>query len=374
MRSALFILSVLIYAFFSSPTPNIFGWAELVCLVCLGISISHIKTINLMLSDTLMSPLGLHRIFVLWMLSVPLLIGVINGHSLHDIIRDLIPILLLCLPMIIPDIKPSHLAIVLAAGGAAFSLRYLFYAMPNVFNIGIVPAHDSLLYLANSPLVPFASIIGFSWLLTLRPSSLIYPLIGCAMFIITMASMAFMVQRAPIVLVSIACIVLTVIRVSHTPFKTTVIIGLLLISAAPALSIITQITSGLIEKSIAVGTNSRLDEMFAALQYSSLFGHGWGMEWQSPAVGDYWVRYTHNMTMYYWLKAGIIGGMLSVLFIYVWIKESIGLMRHNLAIGLAIIIPLCIHFFLYTGYKTFDISLLLALIILCKKDRPPSLS
>jgi len=259
--------------------------------------------------------------------------------------------------------------ITLSAAGALFAVRYLFNALPDIMNIGLSPVHDSLLYLANSPLVPFTCITGFALLFSPDTKPFYYRVIGFALFAITTTAMALMVQRAPLILCAIGCLGIMAVRTTHTPLKTSIIATILLFISIPFMTIAFQIGDGLIEKTITVGANNRIDEIIAALSHTTLFGHGWGMEWQSPAVADYWVRYTHNMTTYYWLKAGVIGAALSILFIYIWIKETLILTRHNLAIGIAIIISISIHFFLYTGYKTFDISLLLALIISCKRDR-----
>jgi hypothetical protein len=372
MRIFAFIASIIAYAALSSPTPDAMGLGEFFVIALLFIALFHIKTINAALAHTLPSPLGFHRVFVLWMVSVPLFMGVINANAPQDIIRDIIPVALLALPIIMPRIDTRYFIITLSIAGSLFAARYLFFAMPNMLQIGLSPAHDSLLYLANSPLVPFAAIIGFSQLFAVDKCPLIFRFLALLLFTLTIISMGLMVQRAPLILTIMGCMALIGVRTAHAPTRTTIIATLLLILCLPLIGFVIQIYDGFVDKTLMVGTNNRLDEFMAVLSHSNLLGQGWGTEWQSPAVADYWVRYTHNMATYYWLKAGIIGAILSLIFIYLWLREAIILTRHNLAIGLAIIIPISIHFFLYTGYKTFDISLLLALIILCKRDHHPS--
>lgn len=375
MREYAFYCAVLIYALFSSPTPDTFGWAEFVIAILLIFGIAPLRSFGFLVQKTMPAPLGFHRLFILWMMSVPLVIGAINGYPPTDIIRDIIPLALLALPLCFTERDLKRLPLILMIAGGCFAARYIFIALPSLLSIGSSAGNDVLLYLANSPLLPFACLFGFGVLTSTTKTYLTHRVIGLIILGITLSAMAVMIQRAPLVLSLIGCSLILAMRFGIAPFKTTLITIGLAILITPIISIVTQVGDGFLTKTLTVGANNRIDEFAAVLSDSTFFGHGWGAIWQSPAVGDYWVRYTHNMSSYYWLKAGVIGGVLSICFILFWLRHSIKIiMGHDFATGIALIVPLIIHMTLYTGYKTFDFALLLTLVFLCNKDHLASLS
>lgn len=379
MRIACFFLAILLYALFSSPTPDSAGLAEITIMALILIAVTPAGAIGAITRPHLPAPLGYHRFFCLFMLSVPLIIGVVNGYATGDIIRDLIPVMALCLPLPLPlmTINPPVRSMAAAMGiaGFVFSLRYLLAVMPDLSIIGLNAQHDNLLYLANAPLVPFACLYGFAVLTDPEKKMLGQRITGGVITLVTFLAMACMVQRATFILCLTGCIAIAAIRLPRNPLTIVVITSILAIIITPYLPLLLQISDGMIEKTMTLGLNSRWDEITALIPHGTVFGQGWGALWQSPAVGDYWVRYTHNMFSYYWLKAGMIGSILAIGFALLWIRLAAQIVfRHNFALGLALIIPLLIHIFLYTGYKTFDFALLITLTYLCNKDRQASLS
>lgn len=375
MRAYAFYCAILIYAVFSSPTPDHFGTTEIVIAALLIFAVHPVRLFGTLTHKNLPSPLSYHRIFVLWMLSTPFMIGVLNGHETHDIIRDIIPLFYLLLPFAFMHSDLKHLSTVMMIAGACFAARYCLIAVPQHLMIGVESGTDSLLYLANAPLVIFAAIYGFHIVTHPTRIFLTQRIAGLCITLITLLAMATMVQRAPLALCLLGMTAIIAVRFFRAPIFIACLVVLFGIAIAPITPLILQIIDGFITKTMTVGANSRIEEFTAILHHLSIWGHGWGAEWQSPAVGDYWVRYTHNMVSYYGLKAGVLGLFFATGFMMIWLTSAYRVMRHHdFAIGIALFISLFIHMILYTGYKTFDFALLIMMTYIWIKDRPVFLS
>lgn len=358
--------AIILYCLLSSPTPDIMGWAEYGVGALLIIAVGFLG-IGIMLSQDIESrTIQFQRLFILFMISIPAVIGVINGHPTSDIIRDIIPILFLILPLCFYGRNLDFLEVVLTIGGALFALRYL---APFIPYLDFIPRDTSLLYLANSPLVPFAAIIGFYWAVDKNPSDLTKRLFGFAIAVICFAAMMAMLQRAPVILSAIACFVILGMQARNKPGQSVFIAAIIAACLYPIYPIIVDIGLNLSEKTMTLGFNNRIEELSSAFAQTTWFGYGWGYEWQSPAVGGMWVRFTHNMVSYYALKAGIIGAIMAIGFIVMWVGHGVKNMKHSPEIIIAILIPLVIHMTLYTGFKTLDFALLLTLLMLCPRNR-----
>jgi O-antigen ligase len=251
-----------------------------------------------------------------------------------------------------------HMDVMLVVAGGVFAMRYLAPLIPQLSHMF---DQGGLLYLANSPLVPFAAIMGFAWVSD--PTKILFSkrIMGIVIMVACFIAMAVMVQRAPMILTAIGCLVILAIRSAHKPIHSMVIGAVLMACLWPVAPIIIDVFQGMIDKTLSVGWNNRADEFMAVMTSATLFGEGWGAVWQSPAVGDMWVRYTHNIISYYWLKAGIIGAFLTVVFVAFWAREILKIIRENPALGIAIATPFIIHVTLYSGFKTLDFACLLAL-------------
>lgn len=359
--------AIIVYCLFSSPTPDAMGWGEYLVAALLIAAVGFSGVGSMLTQDVQSRTIQYHRVFVLFMISIPTAIGVINGHATSDIIRDVIPILFLILPLCFYGRDMGGLLNALAIGGTLFALRYL---APFIPYLDFMPnEQSSLLYLANSPLVPFAAIIGFFWAVDNKQSFLTKRLCGFAIAIVCFAAMMAMMQRAPVILSAMACFVILGMQAKNKPLQSMVIAAIIAACLYPIYPIIIDVGLDLSEKTMTLGFNNRIEEFSAALSHLTWFGYGWGYAWQSPAVGDMWVRYTHNMISYYGLKSGVIGAILSIGLIVMWVGHGIKHIQNNPAIIIAILIPLVIHMSLYTGFKTLDFALLLTLLILCPRNR-----
>ncbi len=352
-------LAIILYGLLSSPTPDSPSWVEFTIIGLIVISLGITRPIYALTARGFPITLSYHRLFFVLMVTTPLAIGLINGYELTNVIRDIIPIIALILPLCFYRNALDALPVIMALAGGLFALRYIAPVIPP---LNFLAGDTSLLYLANSPLIPFAAILGFAWLSDIRNNFLTKRLLGILLLVACFGAMAMTLQRAPIILTATACLIILGIRSVHKPIQSMVIGAIVMACLAPLLPLIMDVGQSLSAKNMAVGFNNRIEEFQTVMAQSTWFGHGWGSEIQSPAVGDIWVRFTHNMVSYYWLKSGIIGAIASIIFIILWAWQNIKLIRINPAIGLAVFVPFIIHVTLYTGFKTLDFALLLTLL------------
>ena len=366
VRSIAFLLAFILYGLLSSPTPDELGWVEYSIggLLLMGVGLGAFA---LTVYGPYPASLQYHRVFFFYMLSVPLMVGVVAGYGYHDILRDILPVLCLALPLLF-YIYPQHKSILVFGGvfiGAMFAMRYGLNIFPEFYQSA------PLLYLANSPLVPFATMMGFHYLShTDENTSWVLRGLGLGITLLGLIAMTIMMQRAPLGLTVIACAGIWMLRLSLQPI---LMVGIAIVIGATAFIFqnhIADVFVNLSYKTMTVGWNNRLEEFQAVMMQSSLWGQGWGAMWQSPAVADIWVRYTHNIISYYWLKAGLVGAGLAVGFVIFWGWQIMILIRHKPAIGFAVAVPFLIHVTLYTGFKTLDFAILLALAVTLCPAKP----
>lgn len=352
-----FYAALLVYALFSSPTPDQIGFAEYGIAALFLVSVGIIRGWNTLMHQDYPPTLRYHRLFLLYMMTIPLAIGAMHAYPFSDILRDLIPMMLLILPLWAYNRNLPCFADLLMLLGGLFALRY---CLPFIFQD--LQSYTPLLYLANSPLVPFAAIFGFHRFMTATTCPFAYRLTTLAISILFFTAMALMLQRAPLGLSILACMGLFTLYSTYRP-AVTMTFGIFVVLVIMAFSpLFIALTDSLTGKTLTVGWNNRFVEWQAVADQSTLFGTGWGGLWQSPAVADIWVRYTHNFISYFWLKAGMAGAMMAALFIIVWGWHALTLMRRYPSLGLAIAVPLIIHFTLYAGFKSLDFALILTLL------------
>lgn len=318
--------------------------------------------------------------------------GVALGWPSADILRNVIPLLFLFMPLLIPatrlrTISPELLACLLAIGGGCFAVRFLIGTDLPVALWGRVTHPLGLDYLANSPLLGFAACYGLllpiAFLLRLGGNRLTLLNVVMVLVLFVMAVLAWMAmgtaaQRAPLGLclltVLAGCLVLACAGIRQ-PGGIARLSVLAVLAVAAGLSVagdVLTVVPALVEKSRLVGDNARLAEWSAIwtsiawrLDYLIL-GHGWGAHYASPAVGDYWVGYAHGLIAYIPLKAGLIGFacLLAYLLAIGWYCFR-GWVIADLPMRLALIAclpPLLTGLLFYTSYKYLGFGLLLLLI------------
>jgi hypothetical protein len=117
------------------------------------------------------------------------------------------------------------------------------------------------------------------------------------------------------------------------------------------------------EKTAAVGVNARDAELAAIWNLQAdnpmafLFGQGWGYLYASPAVGNYWVNYSHSAVGFFFLKTGLVGMGLMLTYGYLLLRP---LCRVPITpVLFASLPPLFLAASLYTSYKYLGTGLLL---------------
>jgi O-antigen ligase len=93
-----------------------------------------------------------------------------------------------------------------------------------------------------------------------------------------------------------------------------------------------------------------------------LFGCGWGMTFENPAVGNLSVNYTHSLFSALLLKTGLVGVGLTLLYIGALVRRAWPVWARNPVLMLALLAPLGIGFLLYASYKCLGFGLLLILL------------
>ena len=151
--------------------------------------------------------------------------------------------------------------------------------------------------LANSPLVPFAAIMGFSWVSDPQRILCSKRIFGLAIMAITFIAMITMLQRAPLILTTTG--VPHIIRIALTPPSLFIRWSLAPLSWRALLPVLSDhyrpFTIHEFIRHSSVGFNNRIEE-FQSLHRAIIFlsvRDGVTL-WQSPAVADMWVRFTHN--------------------------------------------------------------------------------
>ena len=310
-------------------------------------------------------------------LTLPILIGLVVGHSAKDLVRDIIPFVFLFMPLFlgwITNIRPKIVIGSVALIGIIFSLR-TFYVyrdilfMPSLWGQG--PPTD-LLYLANSPEVLFSCLVclGYGGKMMVERASRLKGFMLILISFIPLVAMALMMQRAGIGAV-IIYILLALIFLLYTRPKIPIyfMIGICAMLALgwPYIGIVFQT---LWQKTELVGLNARAEEWRAVMQILSqnpvalFLGIGWGGQFENPAVGGLTVNYTHSLISSLLLKTGILGTLIILLGCFSpVVKGGIAFLtdrfsRDFILMG-AVIFPFMISVFLYASYKSLGFGLIL---------------
>lgn len=382
-----FFLSLLIYAAFSTPTPDGFGVPELVvaCGLIMAVGVqgcAQAAGLHPVPSEDKARWLLWARLALLWGLSVPLISAFASGHPPSLIARDVVPFLFLLLPLFLPGSLLERtragrwLPWVLCVMGLIFVARVLagFVATAGHpgFAIGFVPDPDNLV---NAPTVLFAALFltgyGGSRLIHAKQvRSYVTAFLAFAAALFLLAGMAAIGQRAHIGAWAIACLIWVVILLVRRPRALGRLLLLTLMVSVFMWPVVLDIAQGLMQKTSVVGLNNRVEEArivwdsFQGRPVALLFGQGWGATIVSPAVGPFPVNYTHNLMTTYLLKTGIFGLILILTYLF-WIAAGIWrILWVQPVAAVALAAPFLIDLTLYASFKSLDFGLLLVLMTL----------
>lgn len=396
-------LCFVLYGVWGSPTPDNPGWFEVMLgglLVLASVSgrfiyrLGHViglVQVNASKSYRLEGEAPIWRFwqvigygFLVYCLSVPVLLAAIYGHDLNQVGRDLFAVAFFMMPILHSNmLLRREVYIKVFAGclvwvGVCFSLRswypmYIGHGMSETLR---------LLYLSLSPSVLFAGILVFGMgVRMLSIHSFQRFCIGLCVFFAALCvvyvvayGMGESLQRASLGLLVLGCTYLMILKILSRPVVAIfVIIPLILCVCLTYLADIHIIYEQLLLKNEKVAFNSRYEEFEAVLvvvsgsTLMSLFGIGWGGDFSSPAVGNLVVNYTHNIFSAGLLKTGLAGALLLCLYIFPII---LGLFR-NAADRYICALPgrRLLAVTLYANYKSMDFGALLLLgVALCRRS------
>lgn len=377
-RGLAFIAAFALYALWGSPTPNNPDWVEgaiaLLLFVAVGWRIAvenftfykHYKLSRWELAA---------KILLIYGFTVPVLVGVIQGNDVGVILRDLVAFIFLCLPLF-------FVRFVAGDKGRERIFFYLTLMVGLVFAIRVLVPHfllfrntTELLYLANSPLVLMSALFlagaaGLQIYQKTTLSNLVKAGILISLASLPILSMFVDLQRASFAALVLSAVSLSAIGFVKAPKRMVfpfIIMGLgVLIFQDYFLHLI----SGVGAKTSQVGLNMRAQELQAVWESVSatplniILGLGWGSHFASPAVGELNVTYTHSFLTYIFLKTGLVGLGLSVIYLYFIFEKLVRVYLRCPVKGNALIWPFLIPLFLYASHKSFDFGVLLSLIII----------
>lgn len=370
------ILALALYGAFGSPTPQSFGVVEgaIGLLLLFAVHPGRVIRIFELRSPQRWPHFGL--ILLAYGMTIPLLCGVMRGNPPTLILRDMIPFLFLLLPLFL--IHFDHrarglIAMAVAGVGVLFSLRIVGLPLLHL-NMPVSGGADPL-YLSIAPTVLFAAVLlaGMGGYVLYRRCSLVSAIqagVLLALSGLPLAAMAMTLQRASIGLFVVSIFVLLVIAVMRAPlraFAPALVAGALALVFFPMWG---DVAAMLVHKHALVGSNMRVQEaaaVFAAVDHSllgALFGNGWGAQVESPAVGGLMVNFTHNLMTTYWLKAGVAGVVLLLVYLFTLARPLLAVIRANPVMVLALGAPLVIDCLFYASFKSLDFGLILLLIAL----------
>jgi len=376
-RAICLFFACLIYALFGSPTPDSLSIVEILVgiLLALAIGIGRAR-------DAILRPVRYRfwksagQLFLLYGLSVPFIVAVLNGYDLRAILRDFIPFLFLFLPLfLLPLIRarPYYFRSILFAFiliGLLFSLRSILMRYDLECKIWCV---DELLYLENMPSVLFAALflIGSAIAVMTRGlniKNVIIFFVLMALSVLPIVAMISTIQRASLGAIALYVIVIQGYFIYKSPVRGGNALLMMVIVAMVINFSFTAVFASLWDKTQNVGLNMRPQEMEAVWQLLTsdlltfLFGIGWGGHFNSPAVGGLSVNFTHNFFSSIFLKTGIIGLTLSIAYIAGLLERLSRVLIKSPVLGLALFLPIFIDLTLYASFKSLDFGLAILMI------------
>jgi len=370
IRTAILCLAALVHGLFSSPAPADPGLAEAAIALCLLIAMTG-QLLNFLNADALFtSP---RQLSWLWLCLIPLSIGIITGNNIRDWSRDLAAIIFLGLPVLVgalPRRDIQKFALAIAAAGSALALRYWIVTGATPITLNNLKNGDGLLYLSLDPSMLFAAVYLPIQFIEIQGATLrAWLLRGAALAgaFLCWGALGGMEMRGALGLGAAALVVFALTQHKRPIIPIMMAVTALLIALLFSESLM-RMVDALWLKQQQVGLNARDDDLRviwrlqAADPFYLLFGRGWGATYSSPAVGGYWVNYSHSALGFFLLKTGLCGLAAIAAYILSITSGVRQIWRQHVGLILAISAPLLLSFTLYTSYKFFSCGMLLLLL------------
>ncbi len=312
-------------------------------------------------------------------LSVPFLMAIAQGWHAGDIVRDGIGFLFFLMPVLLyvliasSEERQKNFIVLLIVLASAFSIRAL---IPELGGLSSAEAYwkKELHYYENSPVILFAALLSFGCAMEqILKGRLINGTVCLLLTALCITPIILTLQRASLAVFLIFIILSSAVLLTKYP-RRVILLGIAILVIITCTSWLQSPLEDIIQnieiKNRIAGLNSRLIELRSVWyeikkSYVTLFfGKGWGATFFSPAAGGVYASYTHGLLSSMLLKTGLVGVLLSFLFLSALLMNLFfKITRHPLLI-MAIAGPLMISIFLYGSYKSLDFGLLLTLAAL----------
>ena len=371
----LLALAALVHGGFSSPTPDRVAWPEALVagllLLALSASGPGCRRGSGRPATRIRQAQGLIPAAELALGLLPLMVGVLRGHTLVDILRDIVPLGFLALPVVLAGrVDGRRLAIWVCFGGGLLALRQIgLQGDPLQWG----RQAEDLLYLSNSPTVLFAAVFGVAEgirSLARRPRATAALLLaaGLAAWI----ALALTLQRGAAVIGGAALVLGLLPAWRRDPGRLAVFgacLACVVALAAPTFA--ADWLRGVIEKTATVGANTRAAEGLLAGQVvlddpvTLLVGLGWGGLIELPSTPGMAVSFLHALPLYLIVKTGLVGTAVAV-------AAGLPLARRWLStpcpapLWAAVTATILVHAVLLPGFKSLGAALVLLAICGCR--------
>ncbi|HTK85461.1 MAG TPA: hypothetical protein VL625_10290, partial [Patescibacteria group bacterium] len=347
--------AIFVYAVAGSPTPDKLSFTEV--LTGLLLVLASASFLFQKVSEAAPPWRIRAQTLLLYGLSVPLIVAFTAGTEPVAIVRDVIPFLFMLIPFFIQSpttgkfTRTFWTGMILTAG-VLFAARTAAHPLIHWLT-GHKPVMADPLYLTNAPTVLFSALllIGLAGRQLYEGATLPRTISAALMLAVSAVPLAAMIlakQRASFMAVLIYVGGLLLAAVIHRPRRAMLPLLALIALALAAGGVGLKIYHVMALKTELVGANMRWQEALAVFDsldddpFAILFGKGWGAHVASPAVGGETVNFTHSLLTSYWLKTGLCGLILVLLYLFeiglLLLKE----MKERPVLAAAIALPLLI--------------------------------
>jgi hypothetical protein len=233
---------------------------------------------------------------------------------------------------------------------------------------------DPLYYVVNMPSVLMAGIFFAGMALSVLVERFSVRALGLAsgfgvLACVVMWPVALTQQRASVGVFVLALMVIGARLAWFHPKRMAVVIVPIVVAVFMVAADLSVVVAEMARKSDVVGFNMRFEELAAvweavsARPLSLVFGLGWGGQFESPAVADIRVNFTHSLVSSVLLKTGLLGMGFAGLYFYGLARLWWLYARGQIVLALAVLFPVLIDVFLYASFKSLDFGLVLLVLV-----------
>jgi hypothetical protein len=379
----IFLIFILIYGTFSSPTPEDLSFAEYISgfLLLLLIFISQL-TIYEKYKKKLDYLFLFSITFYLYYLIIPTVRAISLNIKFFDYFRDFVAINFFFLFLFFYNVaKKNPYKLIkkttnfICFLGFAFALKYLYLVKNEIINFSYFTAGNTEYYSADPSLL-FASVYSIAEAVRYYIIKNRIYFFYIIFFILTYIPLLLTGFRLQSTLCLMSLMSVLIFYFFYRPIKILKFVIFFVIIFLPFYDYFLKIFNLLIFKNLTTGFNNRFQELQIINNLNIdgiIFGIGWGTLIETPLL-ETPVRFVHNYFIYFFLKTGIFGLLITIFIFlfsfYVSISKclnsviSLSNMKNNNFFSVNIAIISClIYVFLFSGaFKSLTTGLLLIIV------------